>query len=135
MRSKPRTTISTPSTITDRCPPTWTKLRYQSSTRHKPRKRSPNHLALVENHDLGDERLDVPGRRETAGPGKRAKVLSEIADVIGLVIVLRKELQHAVVIRLVPGLQRVEDHEAPAGLEHPRDLGKDRAAHGRRQLV
>jgi len=67
--------------------------------------------------------------------GDRAKVLPEITDIVGLVVVLREQLEHAVVIRLIADLQRIEDHEATAGLEHARELSKDRAAHLGRQLM
>ena len=44
-------------------------------------------------------------------------------------VVLREQLEHAVVIRLVADLQRIHEHEATAGLQHAREFAKDDAAH------
>ena len=60
---------------------------------------------LIENHYLGHKRVDVADRRQAASCRHRAKVLFEITGVIGFMIALRKQLQHAVVIRLIADLE------------------------------
>jgi hypothetical protein len=71
---------------------------------------------LVENHHLGDEGVDVAGMCQAASRSDRAKVLFEIADIVGLVIALRKKLEHAVVVWRIAELKGVHDDEAAAGL-------------------
>jgi hypothetical protein len=48
---------------------------------------------LVEHHHLGDEGLPVADVRQAAGSRNGAKIFGRIADVIGLVIILREQLQ------------------------------------------
>src|SRR5262249_17375887 len=55
--------------------------------------------------------------------------------VIGLVEVLREQLQHAVVVRLVAILQRVKEHEAASRPEHACELGERLPPYLGRQLV
>jgi hypothetical protein len=47
---------------------------------------------FVEYHHFRDERLDVSDVRQAATCGERTKVLVSVALIIGLVIILRKEL-------------------------------------------
>src|SRR6266851_7869832 len=90
---------------------------------------------LVEHHHLGHEGVDVADVREPACTRQRAKIFLEIARVIGLVKILREQLEHAVVVRLVADLQGVDDDQPAAGLEHARALAQERAAHLRRQFM
>src|SRR6476620_12293101 len=90
---------------------------------------------LVEDHDFGNEGVDVAHMLEAATRGDRAKVLPEIAGVIRFMVVLREELEHAVVVRLVTDLQRIDEHEAAARLEHARELAKHGATDLGRQLM
>ena len=46
---------------------------------------------LVEYHHLGDESFDISDVGQTTTYGERAKVLVDVARIIGLVIILRKE--------------------------------------------
>jgi len=50
-------------------------------------------------------------------PAIAPKFLLEIAGVVRLVIVLREQFEHAVVIRLIADLEGVQDDEASAALE------------------
>ena len=92
-------------------------------------------LRLVEDHHLGDERSDIAPAHETARPCKRVKVLTQIACVIRLMEIMREALEHAVVLGLISGLQRVDDDEAAAALEHARELAKDHPTHLGWQLM
>src|SRR5262245_59573214 len=66
---------------------------------------------------------------------ERGKIFRQITGVIGLVEILREQLQHPVVVRLVAVLQRVKKHEAAARLEHARKFTERLPPHLGRQLV
>src|ERR1700719_2442668 len=63
------------------------------------------------------------------------KVFAEVTLVIGLMKGDRENLERAVVIGFVAGLQRIHEDQGAAGPQHPPDLGHSRAADVRRQLV
>src|SRR5262249_8517339 len=92
-------------------------------------------LTLVEHHHLAGESIHVAHMREPAGGRKGAKIFREIARVIRLVEALREKLEHPVIVGLIAILQRVEQNEAAAGLEHARELSERLCSHLRRQLV
>src|SRR5688500_140440 len=73
--------------------------------------------------------------RQTATCGELAKVFVEVAGIIGLVIILRKEFQEPCIIRLIAALERIHEDEAPARLQHPSTFAKNDAAHLWRQFV
>src|ERR1700680_2198909 len=50
-------------------------------------------------------------------------------------VALRKNFERAVEVGLVPELERIDNHNASAGLEHSRALMKEVAPYLRRQLV
>src|ERR1700730_805028 len=92
-------------------------------------------LRLVEDHHLGDERIDIAPAHETARPCKRVEVLSQVACVIRLMEITREAFEHTVVLGLIPSLQRVHDDQAAAALEHARELAKDHPTHLGWQLM
>ena len=96
-----------------------------------PQKKSGDYW-LVEYHHFGDEGLDVSDVRQTATCGERAKVLVGVALIIGLVIILRKELQNSFIIWLIAALERIHEDQTPARLQHPGTFAKNDAAHLRR---
>src|SRR5260221_14517715 len=73
--------------------------------------------------------------RGEARPGQPVEVLNEVTRVVWLMNGERKIVEKRVVIGLVAGLQRVDENQGSARLQHPPDLGDDRAAHPRRQLI
>src|SRR5262245_954983 len=62
-------------------------------------------LSLVENHHFGHESVHVSDMSEAAICGDAAEILLEIAPVVGLVIALRKEFEHAVIVGLIADLR------------------------------
>src|SRR5438477_285952 len=73
-------------------------------------------------------------RSEPRAP-QQIEVRAKVTFVIGLVKGDGKELERAVVIGFVPGLQRIDEDQRAAGPQHPPDLGYGRAADARRQFV
>src|SRR5271166_6767332 len=90
---------------------------------------------FIKNHHLGDKCIDAPRVPETADSRDFAEVLFEVARVIRLVKILREDLEEAVIVRFVAALERIDEHEAPAGLQDPGELAKGGAAHLRRQFM
>src|SRR5262249_39322462 len=72
---------------------------------------------------------------QAAACGDAAKVLSEIAIVVGLMIAAREELEHDVVVRFVTDLQGVHDDQPAAAPQHAGELSKNHTAYLRRQFV
>jgi hypothetical protein len=73
--------------------------------------------------------------REAALLCKRREILVHIAAIIRLVIVLRKAFEQPVIGRLVAALERVEQDQPSAWLQHTRALLNDNAAYLWRQFV
>jgi hypothetical protein len=90
---------------------------------------------FVEDHHLGYECLDVKPVREPALLCNRGEVLVHIAAIIRLVIVLRKAFEQPIIDRLVAALERVEQDQPSARLQHTRALLNDDAAYLWRQFV
>ena|SRR6266849_5234952 len=61
---------------------------------------------------------------QAASFGYRAKVLSEIAAIVGLVIVLREQFEHPVVSGFIPYLQGVQNDKAAAGFQQACELAE-----------
>src|SRR5262245_41906709 len=91
--------------------------------------------SLVEDHHLGDEGVDPTHRHQPAARSQGGKILPQIAAVVRLMKILRKELEHSVVSRLVSKLERVNDHQPTSALEHSSELAQCHAPHFRRQLM
>src|SRR5262245_65841380 len=75
---------------------------------------------LVEYHYLRDERVLGTDGRKPAGARERTEVLLEVAAIIGLVEVLREQLEHPVVVGLVAELGPVDQDRTAAWPRHGR---------------
>ena len=64
-----------------------------------------------------------------------AEILAQVAQIVGLMEILRKHLKHAVVIRHIAALERIHHDKPPARFEDTGEFGKDGAADFRRQFV
>src|SRR5690242_3857101 len=73
--------------------------------------------------------------RSKARPNEPVEILAEVTRIVWLMEAQGEIVEEGVVIRLVAGLQRIDQDQGAAGLQHAADLLDNGAAGARRQLV